>query len=128
MSFACGFFKSKASDFLLRLMVACAADTLPTIGGIILRRSGRVGDSIRNTSAPISESSWVAYGPGSKVEKSSIFNPLRGRLISTPFLYGGALLMSVMKALFESEVNKEEAVSFAKHPQGLPKKLTGFTQ
>jgi hypothetical protein len=33
-----------------------------------------------------------------------------------------------MKALFESEVNKEEAVSFAKHPQGLPKKLTGFTQ
>ena len=69
-----GFFKFKQIEFLERLIVAWVAEPPFTWIGIILTKSGRVGDSTLKTSAPKSASIIEAKGPGSNVEKSRIFN------------------------------------------------------
>lgn len=50
-------------------------------GGIIRMRSGRDGDSIWMTSAPISAKYIVAKGPGKSVEKSRTLSPFNAVVI-----------------------------------------------
>ena len=68
---------------LLRFNVPCAVE-VPSIWGATARTmSGRLGDSTRKTSAPMSASIIVAKGPGTRVVKSKIFKFSRARIIRT---------------------------------------------
>src|SRR6266851_2751462 len=78
LAISSGFFRSRITDFLPRLIVTQQRLTPFLKGGLSRIRSPRPGLSTLITSAPMSASSAAAYGPWAPSLKSSTLIPLRG--------------------------------------------------